>query len=361
MREIFAAAAAVMAVLAGGTAAAEDARDTFDGPPLNPELWDICQAAPELLSFGREGTRAFLVLAIDGERGNVENCSTPAPADTAEMDRLGPTFIAPERQPASLAAYEASCFPPETSSGKPLVQRNELRFLPQEKLHPVDQAHWYSLTFKAAADGGTTIPDCGSARWVIAQWKYAKGPDGGSDGPFLAQRFDNGVLHVTIEDGLCRCMVAKAEGDPFRTAFAAQLMVNSRTAPLHPVPPLACKSTREGFEDGLPCAPANLKLYSTSATAIPGLPDPKADWVRMSYHVLAHGPNGARIDVYANGQFIVRAEGHIASALQLPNRVKFKFGHYRDKIPVKTRMLVDEVCLAQSAANCGLPAQAVRP
>jgi hypothetical protein len=240
---------------------------------------------------------------------------------------------------------------PERRGGKPLVQRNELRFGPAEYRHPVDEPHWYSISFKLTGEGGDTIPDCGSARWVVSQWKFADDPDGSSGSPFLAQRFDNGVLHVTIEDGDCRCLVAKADGDPDRLADTAQI-APELPAPLEAVPPLACRSTGNGATEGRPCRPRGLKLFCTGKSGIPPLPDPKKDWVRMTYHIASHGPQGTRIDVYANGQFIVRAEGHIADGLPLPNRVKFKFGHYRDKIPVSARLMVDDVCVAETATAC---------
>jgi hypothetical protein len=72
----------------------------------------------------------------------------------------------------------------------------------------------------------------------------------------------------------------------------------------------------------------------------------------MTYRIQGHGAQGTRIDIYANGRFIVRAEGNIAEGLPMPNRVRFKFGHYRDKIPVSARLMVDDVCLSERAAAC---------
>lgn len=34
------------------------------------------------------------------------------------------------------------------------------------------------------------------------------------------------------------------------------------------------------------------------------------------------------------------------------NRVKFKIGHYRDKIPVKVELLLDELCVSSTLAAC---------
>ncbi len=71
----------------------------------------------------------------------------------------------------------------------------------------------------------------------------------------------------------------------------------------------------------------------------------------MTYRIRAGGPKGARIDVYSNGRFIVRAEGDIDPHLP-GNGVKFKIGHYRDKIPVKAEMLLDDVCVSGDAGMC---------
>ena len=103
-------------------------------------------------------------------------------------------------------------------------QRNEIRFQPRKDLlHDLRDPHYYSITFRTEGD----IPSCGSARWVIAQWKE---PDGES--PFLAQRYDNGVLHVTVQNDDCRCVVAKAGGDPDRllaSFFGAGIFCCRRT------------------------------------------------------------------------------------------------------------------------------------
>ncbi|MGH6816322.1 MAG: hypothetical protein ACREC6_11520, partial [Hyphomicrobiaceae bacterium] len=223
--------------------------------------------------------------------------------------------------------------------------------------HPIDQPHWYSMMFKVEGDDGDKIPTCGSVRWVIAQWKYKTIPKDQSSSPFLAARFDNGILHVTIQDGFCRCMIAKAEGDPDRKqalspALPIILASQGPSDQLHPVRPLACRIAKWGPENDRPCIPDHLKLYALSAETIPSLPDPKIGWVQMTYRIRSGGAAGSRIDIYANGRFIVRAEGNIGHGVPLANTVKFKFGHYRDKIPNKAKMSVDEVCMSETAATC---------
>jgi len=324
-------------------AAAAGVVDDFSHGKLDTNTWRTCQSDPSLIDFGVEpGTgRDYLIIKIDGKRGNVDTCTTIASRDLAsEQASLGPRFFANAISMASL--FAGFCPVPEVKHGEALIQRNELRFAPRDLYPALADDIWYSLTFRMQGYGGDSIPSCGSARWVIGQWKYRHMlPGKGS--PFLAQRFDNGVLYLTVEDDGCRCMIAKAGGDPDFTG-------TPDTRPLLPVPPLKCFYSA-GSKSRESCRPAHLRLRAADLATLTTLPDPKQDWVRMTYRIRAGGPQGARIDVYANGRFIVRAEGDIDPHLP-GNGVKFKIGHYRDKIPVKAEMLLDEVCVSGDAKAC---------
>ena len=72
----------------------------------------------------------------------------------------------------------------------------------------------------------------------------------------------------------------------------------------------------------------------------------------MMYHVKSGGEGDGRIDIYANNRFVVRVDGVIGYPGGAPGMVKFKLGHYRDKIPGEARMLVDELCVSVTASNC---------
>ncbi|MGH6814642.1 MAG: hypothetical protein ACREC6_02965 [Hyphomicrobiaceae bacterium] len=331
-------------------AAAAGMVDRFDAGPLDDKLWNDCQVDKALLSFGSEKGRAFLVNRIDRVREDVDMCPAALVAERETDAPLGPSLIASFGRVVLAEAPAEKCPQPERRSGAIIVQRNELRFRKREHSHALEAPHWYSIAFKVEGDGGDTIPVCGSVRWVIAQWKYKDIPPGIDDSPFLAARFDNGVLHITVQDGFCRCMIAKTEGDPDRVSppFAAA----SAMGGLHPVRPLVCKRSMTGPDEGKPCEPAHLRLFSSSPIGIPLLPDPRTDWVRLTYHLRVGGAAGALIDIYANGRFIVRAEGRIDDGVPSPNTVKFKFGHYRDKIPIKAKMSVDEICMSETAAAC---------
>jgi hypothetical protein len=69
---------------------------------------------------------------------------------------------------------------------------------------PFGSDSWYSFSFKVEGQPPLT----GSQRWIIAAWKQeAEG------GPFLAQRFDEGVFHITLESGARRVLLASTKGE----------------------------------------------------------------------------------------------------------------------------------------------------
>jgi hypothetical protein len=63
---------------------------------------------------------------------------------------------------------------------------------------------WYAFSMRIDAD----VPFIGSANSVIGQWKVP-----GDDSPFVARRFDDGILHVTAKDYGRQRLVAQAQGD----------------------------------------------------------------------------------------------------------------------------------------------------
>ena len=97
----------------------------------------------------------------------------------------------------------------------PCIQREELT-IQKSFPHPIQRPLIYSFRFRMPESIEDTIH---SVRWVTAQWKQttvdesyrAEFGEGWGPSPFLAQRFDNGVLHVTVQDEHCRCLVAWAD------------------------------------------------------------------------------------------------------------------------------------------------------
>jgi|GEM_PF-5141536 len=314
-------------VVASLPAASTERKDDFDSEAASRAIWNFCQADPMKLEFehASETPDSFLRNRINPSSTD-HSCGDPA----AAMERLGPSLIDP------LAVGRAV----DTNGGG--IQRNELRFKDRNDWHKDDESHWYSINFKVVGAEGNELPTVGSKRWVNAQWKYEKlGPN---DSPFLAQRFDNGVLHVTVEDGFCRCMIAKGPGDPNKLA-------GKRNATLMPVAPLECLNNKMD-EPADPCEPQNLKLTAYAQDDLSSLPDPSKQWVRMTYLVKAGGARESVFEIYAKGRFIVRAEHAYQEKVESPNRIKFKFGHYRDKVRTSADILVDQICVSRDVSNC---------
>ncbi|HEY7689072.1 MAG TPA: hypothetical protein VH835_10280 [Dongiaceae bacterium] len=213
------------------------------------------------------------------------------------------------------------------------IQRQELR--PQGvHSHPMDEVHLYAIRFRMPR---VIEDEFNSIRWVTAQWKhepvstaYAKefGKDWGAS-PFLAQRFDNGVLHVTVQDEHCRCMVASAP------------LLNGSNLPWQDGRAQYCVSTRPEDPPNFACA-ADLHVeYGED----PVLSSPRGKWVEMRYRVEAGRLGNAAIEIHEGERFIVRVTGKIGYAVDAgqDSVVKFKFGQYRDYMPFVHAMDVDRV------------------
>jgi hypothetical protein len=213
------------------------------------------------------------------------------------------------------------------------IQRQELR-AQRAYAHAAGVAHLYSFRFRMPRD----IQDQSSnLRWVTAQWKDEPvsknyndefGNDWGAS-PFLAQRFDDGVLHVTVQDEHCRCVVASAPLPDGSTT----LWRNGRAE--------HCRSTKPGASEGGFCTPELWVQYGPA----PVLTSPRGRWIEMRYRVQAGRTGGARIEVYEGSRFIVRITGRIGYAPRGDqiSITKFKIGHYRDYMPFEHAMDVDWV------------------
>ena len=224
------------------------------------------------------------------------------------------------------------------------IQRQELRFQKAYQ-HQADQPYRYSFRFRMPA----TIEDrTNSIRWVIAQWKQEPLSDsyesqfgrGEGPSPFLAQRFDDGVLHVTVQDEHCRCRVASAPKP------------DGSTDVWRDGPAQYCVWTKP-TDEGRPCQ-ADLQV---KYGANPILPSALGQWVEMSYRVEAGRSGKAVIEVYADGQFIVRVTGKIGyeTDSDKPSLTKFKVGHYRDYMPFVHAMEIDWLRVAPIDDKNGPP------
>jgi hypothetical protein len=206
------------------------------------------------------------------------------------------------------------------------IQRQELRFQPQYN-HAADEPFTYKMRFRMPA----VIQDTkNSVRWVIAQWKEEPiSPAYEDPSPVLAQRFDDGVLHVTVQDEDCRCRVASAP------------LPDGSIWPARPGVARDCISTRPRDPDNTACT-ANLTV---EYGADPVLPSPRGAWVDIQYRVQMSRSKPAAIEIYANGRFIARVTGKIGYE-PAPGKIpqtKFKIGHYRDYLPSVDTMDIDRV------------------
>lgn len=362
MRVLLLAAAAAM--LCAGGAAAQSLQDDFDSGSLDLTKWTTRQITDAQISFvpdSRCGRSAIEITARDGDGG----------------DQCGD-----------------GC------------QRAELRTI-RSSWPPFGQEMWYQFSFRMEGD----IPTIGSARSVIGQWK---GPHDNS--PMLAQRFDNGVFHITVQDNENRRVVASAEGNPddIQAAQASLAKLNAddekdvnavRTLQSIELidrnePSLSPKifsddvagvlADRGSFAQSSEVAKSlglkDPKLVSDFSSLayiadperyfgkagieiLPEkdavLPDPRKNWVDMIYRIKparadnARGPRGkGEIDIWANGKKIVSVRGNIGATLKQDDDAElvgpyFKFGIYRSSVPGTLHFRFDE--FSQAMSRDGLP------
>jgi hypothetical protein len=345
----------------------------FDGM----DFWEPCEAFSNRIHHAQEvlggDIRFVLSMGIDNTTVGKDTCLHTIPKNVAadalsanaitdavgvsDVESstgadLGPSLAAP---PLLVPTPAVDC-----PKGEDPTQRNELRFkdgspLIQTWREPA-QRMWYSLTFRVSGN----IYPCGSARWVIGQWKQWNKEKNAS--PVLAQRFDNGVLHITTQDRNCRCVVAQAPGN-FDAVFAAASIGTAEPAQtLTESKPIKCLdsvlSTPAKEELCVPRFPVDLHVFTIGGGTPPALPDPKKGFVTMTYLVKGDdgkdGHHNGLIEIYANGQFIVRVTGEIGyeKSDTLKNSVKFNIGQYRDSIPGRATLSLDRLCVSEAVGDC---------
>ena len=228
-------------------------------------------------------------------------------------DDLGPSFI------EGLSDYRI------LKSGTPAIQRQELRTA-EGLEHDSAATHEYTIAFRISKPDTTT-----RTRWITAQWKQEPLPTygkGWSPSPFLAQRYDGGVLNLTVQDENRRCLIASAEG-PNQT-FKWEEGVLSK-----------CKVTYPKKDEGKACTSALVGHYGSD----PRLNPPSSGWTEMRYLIKAGRKNDDFIEVHQDGRFIVRISGKIGyvPAMGTTMKTKFKIGHYRSYMPSTDVLEVDSI------------------
>lgn len=267
-------------------------------------------------------------------------------------------------------------------------QRAEIR--QHGELRPEhEDEFWQSFSFRTRGDYPTT----GSVRTVIGQWKAP-----GDNSPFLAQRYDDGVFHITVQDGGNRHVVATASGDPIEMEdyqkMVARLANPSGFGRAAIIAAKALEDLGSQFPaladgDGLGNAAACLLklvdarddldadtarhlaelmhkfryindleqfLGDTNVTVENPenrlLPDPRDRWVRMAFRIKAGRPDNifgprreGEIDVYADGDLICKVRGNLGGRIIWPmerQHIYFKYGLYRDVIPGTVHTDIDD-------------------
>lgn len=279
-------------------------------------------------------------------------------------------------------------------------QRAELQVAKSAAL-PYGADSWYAFSIRIRGQ----VAVSGSHRTVIGQWK---GP--GNDSPFVAQRFDDGIFHITVETANGRCLVAtdrnnvaevlQAQGllasldasdDRVREQAVALIRgtigqqrqaevltgVLPADAPLPaPLPGRELEDRRSGenraadYLQGLAflSAPANYlgcRLVRIEPVSNRPLPTPRDAWVEMVYHIRGshHDPSGrpvgALLEVWADGRKIVRVSGDFGTRPPIdpqadPGTQYVKLGLYRLRQPGTLSVDLDEFSQASDLAGLRL-------
>ena len=224
------------------------------------------------------------------------------------------------------------------------IHKHELRIANHQRCN-FGQEVWYSFSFRVVGD----YPRKGSTRWVIGQWKEDSGAN-----PFLAQRFDNGVFHITIQQNDCRILIASALGDPdekfqfyseeFKKALHhgkekndgidIQQKLNSFGSSAIDIQLMKISIMNQDIAKfpfvADPTSYCKIEGLTISISESALIPDPGSDWVDMRYRVKGDRNGNGVIEVWANGKHIVRVTGKIGSDDPDGPTQYFKIGHYRD-------------------------------
>lgn len=395
----------LVAIYAGSVSAqAPNQQSSDDFASLDDTRWCDCRMQRSAFSSGKDadqtafGRIAVIVSDVMGDDCTSDEkkacasrkASSSAPLASSELlygvdagDDLGPSLIVrPQASSAigdivqqSLIGKDAGdgnlpggpyCTPQMRSAAVPegrekdahCVQRVELTWQGTSKhqISPKREAYHYTIRFRVP---GKVIDVEKSVRWVIAQWKQdavdgehykdVSGPSWDGPGPFLAQRYDNGVLHVTAQAEDCRCLIA---WQPHKDGPAV-LVGESRPVLCERTSPLLAKEGRPAIAEKSDCTadtPLRVTYFESGL-----LEDPQRGWTTMRYRVEAGGAD-SRIVVWQNDRKIVEVKGPIGHKLPppdpagyaIPVHVYFKLGHYRDFMPFTDFIDIDRVMVEPS-------------
>lgn len=248
----------------------------------------------------------------------------PSPLGPSLLTESGPVWQPSGDKPNPYCTEEVRAAANAVGEGL-CIQRQELR-LQEQFVGNADTPYAFSFRFKMPA---TVLNSKDSIRWVTAQWKAepAFTEDGVSASPFLAQRYDDGILNITVQNKSCRCLIA--------------------SAPLADGTSYIWKSGNAGYCQSSDTAEVRQCDGGLSVEYGPSplLTSPAGRWVEMKYVVEASVQRDANVEVFQDGRFIARVTGRIGYDLKdgETQKTKFKIGQYRDYIPSTDTMDIDWV------------------
>jgi len=158
------------------TGIAAEGSDNFNTGKLKKKLWDPVQMDKDRMGFepgsqfpgdSLEG-KFSIVLRADESLRNTDNGGTKETTND-----FGPSLLDEDYVASSTYMTDV----------KSIVQRNEIRFRSKYR-HLITEPHLYGFSFKVTGD----IPETGSMRWVIGQWKHVD-VDWPDQSPFLYRKY----------------------------------------------------------------------------------------------------------------------------------------------------------------------------
>lgn len=353
MRRIAVGLTIFMAAARAATAG-EILSEAFNPPLLDETVWCQCQITPSKTPVNlwqdlHDNVTGLTITVNESSLGGKAcqpKCKAPPPTTTASAalptdlagqielpESLGP----PLKTRAAALSLDAVggdpyCDEAARRRGKqagqegedPCSQRQELR-LHDHLRFPSADVQTYSFRFRMPKD---VLDKENSIRWITAQWKqqpydeenYKESlPDGPS--PVVAQRYDDGILWITVQSDLCRCVVAGASP------------TNTRGKQWANGTPTDCVTIDARKPEGSECeVPPNLvATYENGGV----LASPFQTWVEMKYVMKFAAESGDFLDVYQGDKRILRVTGVIGYRPdpKETSLTKFKIGIYRDYIP----------------------------
>lgn len=366
----------VFSLFAVGASAvcADTFRDDFTGGLIDKSAWCECQMDKNFpVRVGKNPAGTILIDADSRDVGGnncqwdkVVECVRPnaqalaADSDIDEIEDLtasifgqfarerankglmsllrpsGVTYCSGLVQDAANVAYDAEELIKGEPQPKSCIQRQELRLFSDLRSFALKPSS-YTIRFRMPAK--EEIQDrVHSLRWVLAQWKQTKLAERyessdnlmfKSQSPFVAVRFDDAVLHVTVQDEYWRCLIASAEHEVWPA-----LERNDG-----PIPYKNCVWTgREDYTGPKPEHSLHL-VHHTS----PVLENVAGQFTTLRFDIVA-GPSG-EVVLWQNDTKIATVTGHLGWALEKPgkSKIKFKFGQYRDYMADSHAMEIDFV------------------